>query len=87
VNVDDRVKNDILEFVVASWLSGDARGLDGATDLQEAGVLDSFSMLTLVGFLEETYGVQLDPADINPETFRTVDAIAGLVHGKLRAKE
>lgn len=83
---DDRekqIRDQIREYVVSNWLSGDDRGFDVNTDLQDAGVLDSFSTLALVGFLDETFHVQLEPAEINADTFRTVTAITALVTRKM----
>ncbi|MGA3121923.1 MAG: acyl carrier protein [Polyangiaceae bacterium] len=77
------MKADVLQFIVSSWLSGDERGFDEQTDLQQAGILDSFSMLSLVAFLEDTFRIRLDPADVNAETFRTVDSVARLVVQRL----
>jgi acyl carrier protein len=81
--VEARVKADVRQFIVSSWLSGDERGFDEQTDLQQTGILDSFSSLSLIAFLEDTFKIQLDPADINSETFRTVNAITRLVLAKL----
>jgi acyl carrier protein len=74
----------VREFIVSSCLSGDERGLDDQTDLQQIGVLDSFTMLALVAFLERTFDIQLDPPDINSETFRSVEAIIRLIGDKKR---
>jgi acyl carrier protein len=81
--VEARVKTDVRQFIVSSWLSGDERGFDEQTDLQQTGILDSFSTLALIAFLEDTFKVQLDPVDINSETFRTVNSITRLVLDKL----
>ena len=81
--MEARVKADVLQFIVSSWLSGDERGFDEQTDLQQAGILDSFSMLSLIAFLEDTFQIRLDPADVNAETFRTVDSVARLVVQRL----
>lgn len=81
--MEARVKADVRQFIVSSWLNGDERGFDEQTDLQQTGILDSFSTLNLIAFLEDTFKVQLDPADINSETFRTVNAITRLVLAKL----
>jgi len=81
--VEARVKNDLRQFIVSSWLSGDERGFDEQTDLQQTGILDSFSTLALIAFLEDSFKVQLDPTDINSETFRTVSSITRLVLDKL----
>jgi acyl carrier protein len=80
------VKRNIYDQIVATCLNGDDRGFDHDTDLQAAGVLDSFSTLSLVAFIEETFRVQLDPVDINPETFKSVTTIADLIGGKLRCR-
>ncbi len=79
------VNATIRKYIVESWLNGDERGLQDDTDLQEAGLLDSLTTLALVAFLEESFKIQLDPADINAETFRTVDAIVVLVGTKTGA--
>ena len=81
--MEARVKNDLRQFIVSSWLSGDERGFDEQTDLQQTGILDSFSTLALIAFLEDSFKVQLDPTDINSETFRTVSSITRLVLDKL----
>lgn len=82
----DAVKKSIQEQIVASCLNGDARGFDAGTDLQRTGILDSFSTLSLVAFIDETFKVQLEPIDIHAETFKSVTTIAELVTSKLRGK-
>ena len=76
------VRTSIREHIVSNWLNGDARGLDDETDLQQTGILDSFSTLAVVSFLDETFRVQIEPSDINTETFRTITSIAHLVFEK-----
>jgi acyl carrier protein len=77
------VRNSIRDHVVSRWLNGDARGLDDETDLQRLGVLDSFSTLDVVAFLGEAFHVEIEPSDINSETFHSISTIAALVLGKL----
>ena len=75
-------KNDIRQYIVENWLSGDGRGFADDTDLQENGILDSFTTLALVAFLEERYRIQLDPTDVNAENFRTVNDLERMVEAK-----
>jgi acyl carrier protein len=77
--------NEIRDYIVTTWLSGDARGFDERTDLQASGILDSFSTLALVAFLDERFQVRLEPADVSTESFRTVGSLVELVVGKLGA--
>ncbi len=81
--MEARLKQSIRDHIVETWLNGDGRGLDDDTDLQQTGVLDSFSTLALVAFLDETFSVQIEPSDINGQTFHSVDTIAKLVLEKL----
>jgi acyl carrier protein len=81
--VETRVRTDIQQYIVTTWLSGDGRGFDDNTDLQQNGILDSFSTLALIGFLEETFKVKLAPSDINAETLRNVNTLTQMVLGKL----
>ena len=48
-------------------------------DFIEEGMLDSFDLVTLVGELDNTFGISIDGVDILPENFSSVDAIAALL--------
>ena len=48
-------------------------------DFIEAGMLDSFDLVTLVSELDNTFGISIDGVDILPENFSSVDAIANLL--------
>jgi 2-hydroxymuconate-semialdehyde hydrolase len=49
--------------------------LTNATPLLETGVLDSLSLLRLVLFVQERFGIVVDDVDLVPEHFASVDAI------------
>jgi acyl carrier protein len=83
--MDSNVKTSIHQQIVTTWLNGDDRGFTDETDLQSTGILDSFSTLSLVAFIDDTFKIQLDPVDINAETFKSVTTIAELVSSKLQA--
>jgi acyl carrier protein len=51
--------------------------------LLESGILDSLSLLRLVVFLEERFGVTMGDADLLPENFASVNTICAY----LRARE
>ena len=50
--------------------------LGNATPLLETGILDSLSLLRLVVFVQEQFGIVVDDLDLVPEHFASVDAIA-----------
>jgi acyl carrier protein len=49
--------------------------LGNAASLLESGVLDSLSLLRLVIFVQDQFGIVVDDLDLVPEHFDSVDAI------------
>jgi len=84
--VEERIRASIHQYIVSTWLSGDERGFTDSTDLLSAGIIDSFTTLSITAFLEESFHVQLDPAEINPENLRNVKALTQIVLAKVPAK-
>ena len=57
--------------------------LGDETSLLDSGILDSLSLLQLVVFLEERFGIIVGDADLLPENFASVNTICAY----LRARE
>lgn len=55
--------------------------LEADQDLIDAGVLDSFDIITLVGAMESEFGISVDAENITPESFSTVAAISAMLEG------
>jgi len=49
------------------------------TPLFSTGIIDSFGVLELIAFLEETFGVEIDPARHELHEFDTAAKVAALV--------
>ena len=81
--VETDISREIRDYIVTTWLSGDARGFDEDTDLQESGILDSFSTLALLAFLDDRFNARLDPSDVSTESFRTVRSVAKLTSARV----
>jgi acyl carrier protein len=56
--------------------------LGNETSLLETGVLDSLSLLRLVVFIQERFGIAVDDVDLVPEHFDTVDAICAYLRSR-----
>lgn len=52
------------------------------TDFIQAGMLDSFDIITLVNTLDETFGISIDGVDILPENFSSIEKIEDLLKKK-----
>lgn len=47
--------------------------------LIDDGILDSFAILSIVGELEDNFGVDVSPADIVPENFNSAKALWAMI--------
>lgn len=54
-------------------------GADFSGNLIADHVLDSLSIVMLVGEVNEAFDVEISPVDVIPENFETVDAIYALI--------
>lgn len=52
---------------------------DESVPILDSGLLDSFDLMVLVARISETFGVEFEGADLVPETFATVMALADVI--------
>lgn len=55
------------------------KDLTAINDIIEGGYLDSFELMSLIGGLADTFGIEIDVDEIVPENFNSVEAIAAMV--------
>lgn len=72
-----------MQEMIAALLK-DINGKDSVSDfnmdLFENDMLDSLGIAQLVSALEENFGIEIDPEDILPENFSTINEIEALIH-------
>jgi acyl carrier protein len=77
-----------LEAVINDYISREVvqdpalLPLGNATSLLDTGVLDSLSLLKLVVFVQERFGITVDDVDLVPENFDSVDAICAYLRSQ-----
>lgn len=49
------------------------------TDLFESGYLDSLGMILLISAIGNRFGIALSPDELSEDSFRTVNAVIGLI--------
>jgi len=79
VSTEERIKNLMASNL--HW-SGSWSDVDEDYPLLEKQVVDSLGMITLIGLLEDEFGVEIDDGDVVPGNFRTIRQIATLVESK-----
>lgn len=79
------IKLKIQEYIVGNLLGGDPRGLTDDTPLAESGLLDSFSIIELIMYIEEEFQIKLDYHQIGLESFRSLNTVSQMVQKAIHA--
>lgn len=70
----------IKDFIIEEFMPDvPAEQLETDYDLLAGGVIDSLGVLRVLVWLEDTFHIPLDDAEIVPESFRSVEAISAFI--------
>ncbi|MGF1666773.1 MAG: acyl carrier protein [Acidimicrobiia bacterium] len=72
----------IRDYLTTELVS-DAPAIADDTPLLKTELIDSMGVLTLVGFLEDEYGITIAADDVSAVNFETLVSITALVESKL----
>ena len=77
------IGNKVKEFIMNEFLPGeDPDQLTDSTPLISGGILDSLATLKVVSFLEENFGIKVEPHETDEDNFGTISDIEKLVQSK-----
>lgn len=76
----DEIKNVIRNYIVREYVqNGDGLQITNTTPLISGGLVDSFSMVSLLRFIEKKFAIHIPDSAATPESFDTVESIASIV--------
>ncbi|HYK92081.1 MAG TPA: acyl carrier protein [Acidobacteriota bacterium] len=76
----DEIGKTVREYIIREYLQeGDDQEITETTPLISGGIVDSFSMVSLLRFLEKKYSIDIPDEVATPEAFDTVQRIVALV--------
>jgi acyl carrier protein len=70
------------DYVSTSVLKQPERKILVDEPLISSGLIDSFSLVDLALFIEDTFGVHIDDTELNAQTFDTLDQLANLIQSR-----
>ena len=77
------VQQEVKEFILKEFLPGEKpEALTDSTPLITGGILDSLATVRLIMFLEETYGIELEPHETGVGYLNTLPEISRLVESR-----
>jgi acyl carrier protein len=75
-----RVRQTLREFIVTSFLPGEPpESLLDSTRLVTSGVISSLALLELVTFIEDRFGIVLEPQDLGVAHMDSIDLLVALL--------
>jgi acyl carrier protein len=78
------VSGDVKGYILSKLLPGESpEALQPDTELIRSGVLDSLATLGLIAYLEERFGIELGPQDMDAGNLATIADIERLVRSRL----
>ena len=76
----EEMKVLVLNYVVKEYLEDEDKEISYDTPLISGGYIDSFSMISLLIFLENKFTIKIPPSKATPEAFDSVNKIVALVN-------
>ena len=76
---------DILllgDFITTKILKRPGRPLESDDALISSGLIDSFSLVDLALFVEDTFGVRIEDTELNAQTFDNLSQLAALIQSR-----
>ena len=70
----------LTTYITAEILKQPTRHLKPDEPLISSGLVDSFHLVDLGIFVEDTFGVKIDDTELNAETFDTLAQLTALIH-------
>jgi len=70
----------LIRFIAEEFLRDDAVAeIPEELDLVGTGIIDSLGVLKVVAFMEETFGVAIEPEEMLPDNFSSLHAMLGVL--------
>jgi 2-hydroxymuconate-semialdehyde hydrolase len=75
----EQISLSITNFIRSELIYENDQDFDDHTDLIERGIVDSMSLVRLIGFIEEEYGIRVKDEEIVPEHFSSLRKITAFI--------
>lgn len=76
------INDQLSGFIAANILKQPGRVIAGDEKLISSGLIDSFSLMDLALFVEDSYGVRIEDTELNADTFDSLDQLAALIESR-----
>ena len=78
----NEIVSSIETYIASRILKQSKRKIGADEHLISSGLIDSFSLVDLALFIEDTFGVRMDDTELNAQTFDTLGQLANLIQSR-----
>lgn len=78
----DTIISEIEKYIAAQILKQPGRKIGVDESLISSGLIDSFSLMDLALFVEDTFGVRIEDTELNSNTFDNLTQLASLIESR-----
>ncbi len=75
----DAIIPTLEKYIATQVLKQPNRKISAEEPLITSGLIDSFSLMDLALFVEDTFGVRIEDTELNANTFDNLTQLAGLI--------
>jgi acyl carrier protein len=79
MNLEEK-KDLVLNYVIKEYIEDEDQEITYDTPLISSGYVDSFSMISLLVFIENKFKIKVPPNEATPDAFDSVNKIIDLVN-------
>ncbi len=80
--MDDAIASKLGTYIAKSILKQSGRVIAPTEPLISSGLVDSFSLVDLALFVEDSFGVHIDDTELNAQTFDTLVQLVTLIQSR-----
>ncbi len=76
------ISTTLNEYIANEILKQPGRVINPDEPLISGGIIDSFHLVDLALFVEDTFGVHIDDSELNADTFDTLNQLVALIQAR-----
>ena len=80
--MNDSTISALEQYITSKILKQPNRKIKPDESLISGGLIDSFSLVDLALFVEDTFGVHIDDSELNAQTFDSLNQLAALIQSR-----
>ena len=77
--MSNEIETALNDYIAREIARQPGRTIAPQEPLLTSGLIDSFHLVDLAMFVEDTFGVRIDDAELNAQTFDTLDQLVALI--------